>query len=174
MRLILTSIAISAFAVTALGQSQVSSLDPLWSAPWGTSYRQAVQTYLRHPPAKISRDERTGQVEERKGHFTVVRTERPFDVPAKMSYGFTLKDSLLGFILMSYIESDRIGGHMPGGRDSLWARLARAYGTPTRQKAEATYTQLVWERSGKLIVATRSNVDSRTLVVSLTPEKRAR
>ena len=101
MRHIGFCLALAAFSTLAPGQWRQQPADPIMRAPFGTSYREALEAFLRTPPATITRDEQSGKVVERKGHFTVTRTERPFDVPVKATYGFTLKDSLLGYVLIT-------------------------------------------------------------------------
>jgi hypothetical protein len=134
----------------------------------GASLNVAQRTFLQDPPATLKKDKRSGRVWENRGHFIFERQEPFFDVPVSVSYGFTVNDSVLGYVLASYIESSEVEGSPVGLRDSLWERLGRAQPRPDKETVDGPMRQRVWTDGRRKIVATRVEGRAQTLVVSFT------
>jgi hypothetical protein len=152
----------------ALLTVQSQSLGPWTFRHLGTSYSVAKQTFLADPPASIVVEKSTGQPKVSRGYFVFVRIEEWFGVPVRVSYGFSSRDSTLGYLLATYIESSRLKESTIGLRDSLWHRLRRSHRAPDKDRMEGISQQRVWDDPGQKVVVTKVDGVAQTLVISLT------
>ena len=154
------------------GQLIKDPIYPFERLRWGMGLAEALTGALKDSLPVLSREKATGKIQSARGHFFYGRSETLFDIPAKVSYAFTQSDSVLRYVLISYIEVDTVPGSPAGGRDSLWNRIARRYDTGYSETRTGQLTQREWTKGGTTIISNRVDGLARALVLSLTPIKK--
>lgn len=142
--------------------------DPLRSIRLDVDLDRARRSVLLDPPASLVIDTTTGRRMEFRGYFAYERKEAWWGVPLRVRYAFSTKDSTMGYVLATYIESTQISRSTVGLRDSLWDRLKRSQGVPQTESTTHAFEQCVWSLQNGKLVATRSGGAAKTMVISLT------
>lgn len=154
------------------GQLIKDPVFPFERLRWGMSLSEALENFLKDPLPVLTKEKQTGNILLARGHFFYGRDEALFDISTKASYAFTQSDSTLRYVLITYFEADKIPGSPAGGRDSLWNRIARRYGSGYSETRTGQLTQREWIKGGTTIISNKVDGFARTLVLSLTPIKK--
>ncbi len=168
MRQILLITMLTVVGVVAGSQMTHHWADPIRLIQLDVHVNNAQRSILRDPPARLVIDTTTGRRMEFRGYFAHERREEWWGVPVRVRYAFSAKDSLMGYVLATYIESTRLSRSPVGLCDSLWDRLKRSHGTPQKESTTRSFEQCVWDLQNGKLVATRSGGVAKTMVISFT------
>lgn len=167
------AIAVLLFSIQGmLGQIVPNPVDPFESVGWGMTLREASQRTLPDSPPILTRDKKTGVENEDNGHVFFRRTEQAFGISVSASYAFSVKDSVLEYILLTTIESGRHERSSKGTIDTLWHRIARRYGKSKESRELGVVTRREWQLGDTYIVCFRSDQTMKSIVLSLARRKK--
>ena len=154
------------------GQIVAKPVDPFESVAWGMTLSKVSEEVIVDPPLTLSRHAKTGEMIENNGHFFFRRAEQAFGVSVSASYAFSMKDSLLSYVLITKIESDRLQGSIRGTIDTLWNRIARRYGVSKESTELGVVRKREWQIGETYIVCLRADQALKTITLSLAHKRK--